>query len=173
MIYPIGFFEKNMHSIAKNILIASLLGLCAGCVSSALEPSQFRAVGASNDTTVQTDTIVQYDSNDNLEPQPLTSFDEPGANQSVNTRAEGLEIIRAKASQPTNKRTSMGSIPNTATSQLSTEEQARIKLQLAQSGQASQSQTPDSELEAKQASMRALQRKAKSHYDDALNNIEN
>ena len=52
-------------------------------------------------------------------------------------------------------------------------EQAQLISELEQNAQQNSNAISDAELEAKQRSIRELQQKARSHYNNAVNNIQN
>lgn len=168
-------------------MLAAMVG--SGCVSSTLESSQFRAVGAQNPTasagidTQQASNPVSTASGpvdltaDTSNPNPAGSIrvasEEPSAVQSgpdPAARAQAVSEMRQKAAAGSGQKTQFGALPEPATKALSAQEQALLARDLSQT--ASQNVVSDEELEAKKRSIAQMRRKAKLHYKDALNRIE-
>ncbi|MEM9332386.1 MAG: hypothetical protein AAGA53_13740 [Pseudomonadota bacterium] len=89
-------------------------------------------------------------------------------------RAQAIAEIREKAAQ-----SGSGELTNAFVNQdgpsepMSASEQAQLINQLEQNATQNQKSVTDAELEAKQRSILELQQKARTHYDNAVNDIQN
>ena len=88
-------------------------------------------------------------------------------------RQQALEEIRAKAAASSGEKTRIGTVPEAASEQMSLQEQSAIAAELEESRRATGSELSDAEVEARKAAIRRLQQKGKTHYERALDSIEN
>ncbi|MEM9279963.1 MAG: hypothetical protein AAGA76_15460 [Pseudomonadota bacterium] len=137
--------HHTISGIPAALSVLFLAGLLSACVS---------------------DTLSTVDT----QPKPVAenvSYDPAQRDQAV---AE----IREKAAQ-----SGSGELTNAFVDQdgpnepLTASEQAQLINELEQSAQRNSGSVTDAELEAKQRSIRELQQKARTHYDSAVNNIQN
>ncbi|WP_075996512.1 hypothetical protein [Salaquimonas pukyongi] len=166
------------------LLVAVMLALGGGgCVSSTLNEADLRPVGN------QATTGAPSQSPQDTQPQALTAERVPAetppaeavdrdaaATGSVGDpvkRQQAVDEIRSKAAASSGQKTQIGAVPGSATGQMSAQEQADIAAKLEDSRQATGAELSDAEVEARKAAIRRLQQKGKSHYDRALEAIEN
>ena len=152
-----------------------------GCVSSMLESGQFRPVGAVNSQPQQATAMAS----DPVTISPVqtaqgTSQPDKTSGQSTDSnivdevaRQRAIAEMRAKGQQTSGHKTTFGALPETATSQLTDAERQQKALELAEKAEAVNEMISEGEVESKQQSIRRLQQKAKSHYKNAIENIEN
>lgn len=114
------------------------------------------------------DTLSQQ----NTQPQTLAEQKTP--NYDPEQRAQAVEEIRAKAEQPGSGELTSAYITNDGpTEPLSQEEKDAKIAELEESAAQNSNSVADAELAAKQNSIRDLQNQAKTHYNNAVNNIKN
>ena len=155
--------------------------IVGGCVSSALEPGQFRPVGAANKPTSQSTAR----SSEPVAINPSKTVDETqqsGNSAAKNTDPNGIDEaarqraiaeMRAKGQKTSGQKTTIGALPEPATSQLTDVEREQKARELSEKVDAVNETISEGEVETKQQSIRRLQQKAKSHYENAIENIEN
>lgn len=169
------------------MLLAMLI--LPACVSSALEPAQFRAVGAPVSTTqnvTATETALATDSA-TIEPGPIalvpvdatevfavsgaTSAQDQSSNgePSEADRQRGVAEIRNKAAMMPNEKPQVGLLPESAAQPMTAEQQAKNAAEL--EAALAENAIADEEIDAKTASILLLKRKAKTHYSDAVSGI--
>lgn len=166
------------------LLVTGMFALGGGgCVSSTLNEADLRPAGN------QATTGVPSQSPQDTQPQALTvegtspptlpaeTLDrDAAATGSVSDpakRQQAVDEIRSKAAVSSGQKTQIGPVPSSATGQMSAQEQADIAAKLEDSRQATGSELSDAEVEARKAAIRRLQQKGKSHYERALEAIEN
>ena len=138
------FAKHRTHNILA-LLVAGIL--LSGCVS---------------------DTLSTVDTT----PQPLAA-EKPPSYDPVQ-REQAIAEIRAKAAQPgSGELTNPYVEANGPNEPLTAQEQARKIQELKNTAAQNDAVATDSELAAKQRSIRELQNKAKSHYGNAVNQIKN
>jgi len=176
---------RHVQQVAagRTVLAACLAGLltagASGCVSRSLEAEDFRPVGSQ--------TAVSSSPPPNVEPTALAPQTMPQTKLPANNsdgaatgsvsdpakRQQALEEIRAKAAASSGEKTHIGAVPEAASRQLSSEEQSAIAADLENSRKAADSQLSDAEVEARKAAIRRLQQKGQTHYERAIDSIEN
>ncbi|MGB7286154.1 MAG: hypothetical protein WBC71_04405 [Salaquimonas sp.] len=161
--------------MVKSVFIIGTIWMLSGCVSSTLETSQFKPVGAQQNSISTQDTssnqpvaLAQDAAN---ETGDINSND-PNA-ISAAARAQGIQEMRSKAEGRSGEKTHIGALPEPAAQQLSAEEQAQKANELKAAAAEASASVSDAEIDSKQNSIRRLQKKARSHYDDAVQGIEN
>lgn len=151
-----------------SLILIAILYFSAGCVSTTLESEQFRPAGSAQPAPAT--------SNASAEPVELTSPDTVAAQAGgVNptAREQAVQEIRAKAAHTSGQKTQIGELPDTAAPQLTPAEQAQKQQQLKQAAAEASASVSDAEVQSKQESIRRLQNRARSHYDNAIDSIEN
>ncbi|MCB1416939.1 MAG: hypothetical protein KDJ64_11060, partial [Nitratireductor sp.] len=88
-------------------------------------------------------------------------------------RQQAINEIRTKAATSSGQKTQIGAVPASATEQMSSQEQADMASQLENSRQATGDALSDAEVEARKATIRRLQKKGQTHYQQTLDAIEN
>lgn len=112
------------------------------------------------------DTLSQQDT------QPQTLAETPSYDPVQ--REQAVAEIREKAEQEgSGELTNAFAEPDGPNEPMNSSEQAQLINELEQNAQQNSNAIPDAELEAKQRSIRELQQKARSHYNNAVNNIQN
>jgi len=138
---------KIKHSSAKNLLVVLGVGVLTACVS---------------------DTLSSVDT----KPQPLAA-EKPLKYDPVQ-REQAIAEIRAKSEQPgSGELTNPYFEANGPNQPLTAQEQARKIAELQNTAAQNEAVATDSELAEKQRSIRELQKKAQSHYGNAVNQIKN
>lgn len=181
----------NSVNLRRFALIAACMA-ASGCVSSTLDSNQFRAVGSGTRSTAATASQIEptVDSTSSAAPLSLSQQNavesapgvsgvpdgtanaaNPQTGQDPQARARAIAEMRAKAANSSGVKTQFGAVPEPATEALSAREQLEMKRDL--SGAAATDVVSDSELAAKQESIQRLKKKAKQHYSEALDKIEN
>ncbi len=141
-----------MHTHVKHKALNILVLLLASFVASACV----------SDTLSTVDTT----------PQPLAS-EKPPSYDPVQ-REQAISEIRAKAQQPASGQLTNPYVEaNGPNEPLTPQEQARKIAELQSTAAQNEAVVTDSELAEKQRSIRELQKKAKSHYGNAVNQIKN
>ena len=92
---------------------------------------------------------------------------------SQQNRDQAIAEIRAKAASTGNAPPQIGDVPVSTIKHLTAREQALSKAELQAEAQAARGLISDSELAAKRAEFALLRKKAKSHYNQALQQIQN
>ena len=114
--------------------------------------------------------------------KPVVEAQQSGNSAAKNTDPNGIDEaakqraiaeMRAKGQKTSGQKTTIGALPETATSQLTDAEREQKARELAEKVDAVNQTITESEVETKQQSIRRLQQKARSHYDSAIENIEN
>lgn len=114
------------------------------------------------------DTLSEVDTT----PQPLAAEKPP--NYDPVQREQAVEEIRAKGLQePTGVKTNPYEEADGPNTPLTQQEQARKIAELQNTASQNEVSVTDAELAAKQRSIRELQKKAQSHYGNAINQIQN
>ena len=134
-----------MKNLAKLLILLPVVILFSACVS---------------------DTLSQQDT------QPKTLAENPSYDPAQ--REQAVAEIREKAAQEGG-----GELTNAFANQdgpnepMQASEQEQLIRELEQNAEQNANNIPDAELEAKQRSIRELQQKARSHYQNAVSNIQN
>lgn len=192
-------FDRQIAAV-RTVPAALLAGLLvfagSGCVSSTLDSRDFRPVGGQTATSqsatgqrvpaaqdvqsqalpVAPQDLAQTQSQVPSQVPPQASVSEDTATGSVGDpakRQQAVDEIRAKAAVSSGQKTQIGAVPGAATEQMDTREQADIASKLDESRKAVGSELSDAEIEARQAAIRRLQKKGKTHYEQAVDAIEN
>lgn len=99
--------------------------------------------------------------------------DEAGSVLDPVERQKAIAEMRAKAAAGSGEKTKIGLLPEPSEDPIDATKQKKLKAELELDAKRSSARTTDAELEAKQRSIEALKRKAKTHFDDTLKRIEN
>ena len=170
--------SKRARLLCCLLPLALIVG---GCVSSTLEPDQFRPVGAANKPTAESTamssepvTISPVQSVQGT-PQPAKGSEQKPDPNGIDevARQRAIAEMRAKGQQTSGQKTTIGALPEPATSQLTNAEREQKAKELAEKVDAVNETISEGEVETKQQSIRRLQQKARSHYENAIENIEN
>lgn len=192
---PAGRASGLMRSVAGAGMVTLLSLFAGGCVSSTLDAGNLRADSRAGSTSVSLDepasrTSAMVGGEEVAVGEPLALLPEgqataapvPSPNSAPARASEdaratsggrsGVDIIREKASRPAGGPTTIGLAPEGATSQLSSAEIRNKAAEMERSAAAAQGEITDAELAARQAAIAEMRRKATTHYESTLDQIE-
>jgi len=105
--------------------------------------------------------------------QPANPADIPAAPQIAETRAGGVEQIRAKAAVSSGTPTNVFAVQKGATDGMSTAEQEQARAELEAAAKRNAAIASGTDAKAKAAAARKLKLQAQTHYEETLKEIEN
>ncbi len=180
---PFENTEQLMLHCFKRLIWIVVLVTVSGCVSSTLDSSQFRPVGSTSSNKLTPESLAAQGETSSEEQAESTNQVEQSGGFNANPddprattaegRQQGIAEIRSKAEAQAGEKIQIGPLPESATEQLTPEQQRAKAAALAAQASAANGEVGDAEVVSKHESIRRLRARSQSHYNEALKKIEN